>query len=292
MKNVIASLAALVLIVLLSLSCAGNTVSIDAESVTGWNRLLGEPRYRWDFLPAPLDLAGANTAGAQGAAGVEPLTPASSRNTVLASIADPFLEVIFPGLSVALVDPSDLNLPLRQVPTWVSGDLATRRTLPHHGSAPIATQAQAEPEYPEPITLDRWLEGKGRLKIRCRDNGTAQIDIRVRDLIPNRAYTVWGLWFRADGRIFPQPFGGAPNGYVTDPRGGARYERDLNFCPLEAAEGGLEGNRLLSIITHLHSDHVFYGAIPAPSALGLPPGTVTHMHLEWNFPGVGERLID
>ncbi len=269
-----------------------NVVVIQAESVTGWNRLKGEARYRWDFLDAPLDLAGANTAGAWSPDGVADLTPWSPGDTILATIADPFLETVFPGLSVALVSPDDLNVPVRDVPTWVNGSLSGRSVLPFQSEAPLATQAQADPRHPDPITLDQWLEGRGRMRIRCRPDGSARIVIRVRDLIPNRAYTVWGMWFRADGRIFPQPFGGAPNGYVTDPDGDADYERELNFCPLEAAENGLEGNRMLSIITHLHSDHIFYGAIPAPSGLGLPPGVVTHMQLEWNFPGVGTRLID
>jgi hypothetical protein len=273
---------------------ANNIVVIEAESVTGWNRLQGEARYRWEFLPAPLDLAGANTAGAHNDSGPDPLplTPFSPDDTVLVTVADPFLEVVFPGFSVAVVDPANLNVPLRDVATWVSGNLGGRVTLPYQSAAAIATQAQADPADPDPITLGDWLEGKGQMRIRCRNNGTARLTIRVRNLIANRAYTVWGMWYRADGRIFPQPFGGTPNGYVTDENGNARYARELNFCPIEAANNSIDGNRILSIITHLHSDHIFYGAIPAPSGIGLPPGAVTHMQLEWNFPGAGTRLID
>src|SRR3990167_8768344 len=71
------------------------STTIRAASVTGWNRYLGEPRYRWDFLPAPLYLAGANTVAEYNPNGVEPLplTPASSLDTVLASVADPYLEI-------------------------------------------------------------------------------------------------------------------------------------------------------------------------------------------------------
>ena len=44
--------------------------------------------------------------------------------------------------------------------------------------------------------------------------------------------------------------------------------------------------------SHLHSDHVLYGAVPVPSGAGLPLGTVGHMQLEWNLPGAGVPLLD
>lgn len=80
--------------------------------------------------------------------------------------------------------------------------------------------------------------------------------------------------------------------FITDDKGRGQLERALNFCPLKAAQEGIEGHRLLSIITHLHSDHILYGGVPIPTATGFPPGTVLHVQLEWNFPGVGTRLID
>ena len=128
--------------------------------------------------------------------------------------------------------------------------------------------------------------------IHCRNEVSAFLDIRVRNLLANRAYTVWAMWYLAEGRIFPQPFGGIPNAYVTNRHGHAHYQRKLNFCPMRAASDGIDGSRLLSIITHIHSDQVVYGAIPFPGGAGFPPGSVGSMQLEWNFPGTGVRLID
>jgi len=174
----------------------------------------------------------------------------------------------------------------------VRGDLVTRAALPFITNAAVTAQSQAAPDQPDPITLGDWLKASGNMRVSCEEDGTAEIKIKVHDLIPHRAYTVWAMWHLSDGRIFPQPFGGAPNGYITDEEGEAEYERTLNFCPLEAARNGIDNNRLLSIITHLHSDHVLYGAVPTPSGAGLPPGTVGHMQLEWNFPGAGVPLLN
>lgn len=279
----------------MQLASAGQNAAIKAENVTGWNRYLGQVRYQWDFLAPPLDLAGASTVGVYNPAAGEatPLTPDTPLDAVLATIADPFLNVTFPGaLDAFPPDPSGLNLPLREVGTWTNGLINSRTTLPFQTEAPIATQSQAAPASPDPITLGDWLKASGEMQISCSDDGTAQLKIRVKDLIPNRAYTVWAMWHLADGRIFPQPFGGAPNAYITDDDGDGELSRELNFCPLTAASQGIDGNRLLSIITHLHSDHILYGAVPTPTGTGFPPGSVLHMQLEWNFPGVGIRLID
>ena len=100
------------------------------------------------------------------------------------------------------------------------------------------------------------------------------------------------MWHLADGRIFPQPFGGVPNAYITNGNGDAVFRRMLNFFPQTAARDGIDGSRLLSIITHIHSDHILYGAVPFPGGAGFPPGSVGSMQLEWNFPGTGIRLID
>ena len=276
------------------LSCADESVDIKAASVTGWNRLLDQPRYRWDFLAPPLDIAGANTVGAYNPDGHNPLPlgPGSPPETILATVADPFLEVVFPPFQVSSANPDFINLKLRDVPSMVRGDLVTRAALPFITNAAVTAQSQAAPDQPDPITLGDWLKASGKMHVSCEEDGTAEIKIKVHDLIPHRAYTVWAMWHLSDGRIFPQPFGGAPNGYITDEEGEAEYERTLNFCPLEAARNGIDNNRLLSIITHLHSDHVLYGAVPTPSGAGLPPGTVGHMQLEWNFPGAGIPLLN
>lgn len=297
-----------------SISFAGDrhhhqrTHVIKAESATGWNRFLGQVRYEWDFLQGELNIAGARTVGVYNPGGDEaiPLTPDTPMDAVLATTADPFLNVTFPGaLDAFPPNPDGLNVPLREVGTWTSGlinrlneDAVTplvdrsRVTLPFQDNEVVTAQLQAGPASPDPITLGDWLKASGKMKIRCNKDGTTRLEIKVKGLIPNRAYTVWAMWHRANGTIFPQPFGGVPNAFITDKKGKAEIERELNFCPLEAAQEGIDGNRLLSIITHLHSDHILYGGVPTPTATGFPPGTVLHMQLEWNFPGAGIRLIE
>ena len=116
--------------------------------------------------------------------------------------------------------------------------------------------------------------------------------IKVKSLVPNRVYTVWALWLgpSVPGGFIPVPLGGVPNSYVTDKKGNATYERELNFCPTDAAKKDPVGDELtLAIIgTHLHSDHVAYGGIPAPLFEGFSPGTVVQEHLSWDM-GAGER---
>ncbi|NEO46548.1 MAG: hypothetical protein F6K53_39730 [Moorea sp. SIO4A1] len=268
-------------------------VTIEAEVVTGWNRLFGKPRYRWDFLSAPLNLAGATTMGIYNPNGQEPLplTASTRKDAVLASIVDPFLETIFPVFDLETTDPEAVNVPLRQIDTWVSGDLSVRTPLPFQLDAPVVSRSQSNPESPNPITVADWFKASGQMQINCDSRGNNRVRVRLNNLIPNRVYTVWAMWYTAEGNIFPQPFGGVPNAYITNSRGNAVFSRQLNFCPPEAAKKGIDGNRLLSIITHLHSDHILYGAVPVPLVAGRPPGTVLHMQLEWNFPGVGTRLI-
>ncbi|GAB4195668.1 MAG: hypothetical protein Tsb002_28330 [Wenzhouxiangellaceae bacterium] len=276
------------------LGSATETLNVRAENVTGWNRYLGEVRYQWDFIAPPLDVAGANTMGEYNPSGAEPfgLTAATPGDAVLASLVDPFLEVVFPPFVVELTNPDAVNVPVRETATIVGGDAITRGVLPFIEDASASERSQAAPNSPAAITLDEWFEASGRMRIRCDNHGGAELTIRVRDLIPNRVYTVWAMWHLADGRIFPQPYGGVPNAYITDGRGNALFKRDLNFCPMEASRNGIDGNRLLSIITHIHSDHALYGAVPFPGGAGYPPGSVGSMQLEWNFPGTGIRLID
>lgn len=276
------------------LASADQTLNVEAENVTGWNRYLGQARYHWDFLAPPLDMAGANTIGEYnpGATTANNLTPDAGDETVLASYVDESLEILFPPFQLEMTNPETLNVPVRETATIVSGNGVTRGVLPFIENAQATDRSYAAPNSPDPITLGDWFKASGRMVIRCQDDGSAKLRIQLKDLVAHRAYTVWAMWHLADGRIFPQPFGGIPNAYITDGQGNATYERDLNFCPMQASGEGIDGSRLLSIITHIHSDHVIYGAVPFPGGAGLPPGSVGSMQLEWNFPGTGIRLID
>ena len=268
------------------------TIVLKGEAVTGFNRLKGEIRYRYDFAPPPFDLTGAQMVDIYNPDSDTPipLTRTAPDDAILASTVDPYLEKIFPGFDINSTDPGAINVPLREIDTWVTGDLATRATLPFRADADVVSRHQADPETPSPITLGDWLKASGKMKLVCGPDRN-RVTIKVKNLIPNRVYTVWAMWLTAQTTTFPQPFGGVPNAYITDAKGRATFVRDLSFCPTRIGPAGFEGNRLMSIITHLHSDHILYGSLPVPLTGGRPPGTVLHTQLEWNFPGVGTRLI-
>jgi len=122
--------------------CAKELVSINAEVVTGWNRFLGQVRYQWDFLETPLNEAGASTVGVFNPDGDEalPLTSATPNDAILATIADPFLNVVFPGaLDAFPPNPDGLNVPLREVGTWTSGLINHLNGDPLTPAGPSAT---------------------------------------------------------------------------------------------------------------------------------------------------------
>jgi hypothetical protein len=282
----------LCLLALLPLTGWSRSIILEGEVATGWNRLFGEARYHWDFLEPPLDLAGATTLGLYNPEGGQPLpiTADTPNDAVLATIVDPYLERLFPPFKAGLTHPDAANVPLREVGTWVTGDLSRRATLAPQPAAPIVSLPLADPDVAGPITKGDWFAASGQMVVTCKE-ATNRVKIRVRHLIPNRLYTVWGMWYSADGQIVPKPFGGLPNAYVTDNHGNGMFERNLGFCPTGAALLGIEGSRLLSVISQLHSDHALYGAVWAPLFVGFPPGTVQHVQLEWNFPGTGVHLV-
>ena len=135
------------------------------------------------------------------------------------------------------------------------------------------------------------FNASGKIKVKCGKKGNS-VRINVKGLVPHRLYTFWAIWLDPSvPRFLPIPLGGAPNSYVTDEKGNATFKRELNFRLTDAAKDGVDGKTLAFIDTHLHSDHVAYGAIPVPIAAGFPPGTVLHAQLTWNL-GVGELVDD
>jgi len=262
------------------------TFNIQGYVVTGLNRILSQPAFIFpEVEPFPAGI-GFNTVGEFNPNGPDPLplTPATPGSTILASIQDPF----FDRPNFPPTDPLLVNVQLRDVATWVAPpNLQNRAALAPHLNVPTLAYSQAEPTSLTPITLEDWFKAKGKMQIKCEEDGNS-VKIKFKGLIPNRLYTVWALWVILDENdprhgIWPQPLGGVPNVYMTDKDGDATFERKLNFCPLEAAENGVNGNVLLTIATHLHSDGVAYGGLPAPIAAGSPPGIVLHAVLEWNM---------
>jgi len=256
------------------------------EAITGANRLLGEPLYSYDFAPNPL--FGFNTVDELDPVGPLPipLTPDSDSDAVLVTT--------FPNL--AAVPPEvapNLNIPLRDVGTFVNG-LLDRSPVPFHldPAAPVVGPTQANPDDPTTITLGDWLRGRGTAFTRCGRRGNF-VNIFVKKLVPNRMYSVVGLWLREDGSFRPVSFGGAPNVLMTDGRGAGHISRRLNFCPEDAGRDGVGTDHLIGVALLYHSAHVAWGAIPSPGAPGLlfPPGSMVHGHIWFDF-GAGRRIAD
>lgn len=299
LKNMRIRALLILLLVVVAGSATGATIAMARGSsgefhgiaVTGVNRLFGEPVSKYPFMPegAFRDNFGFETMGALGTGANSTLLNQSTPDrTVVASYVD--LDAV--GLPLPIMEsagPELINVPLQDIGTWVlPPNLLTREDVPSHIGGPIVGATQAEPN--KAITKGDWMNASGKLKVNCSSKRNS-VRMQVSDLVPNRVYTVWALWLDPAGptgpRFIPMPLGGAPNSYVTDDRGRATFKRDLNFCPTDAATEGVGGKRLAIIDTHLHSDHIAYGAVPAPIAAGFPPGTVLHAQLEWNL-GAGE----
>ena len=246
--------------------------TIEGVAVTGANRALGQPV--WD-LGAPFGLGGFNFVFGYNEGGNEPfdLTPEAPGNTLVATGLDPNL-----GLPPNSVDPDLLNVPFRDVAIIVD-PAGGRAQVPSVFDVPGHAPSKSAPN--DPITLDDWMEAQGQLNIRCRPNGKAKLRVRVRNVIVNGVYTLWGVFGLdtsgngAPDTIVPVALGGVPNVMIGDKNGKASIERTINFCPMTEPS-------LLTINIAWHSDGNVYGAVPELPLAGFPGGVVTHDQI--NFP--------
>ena len=254
---------------------------------TGLNRRLGQPLLEFDFMPAPFkENWGFDMLGVYNPDGPLPLplsadTPDSA---VLVSLVD--ADGVGPPQAIFQnVAPELVNVPLRDIGSYSNPKLARGGAIPSQSDGPVIGATQADPS--SPITKGDWFKASGILKVACTPEGNS-VSVNVKSLVANRLYTVWAIWLDPAGpSMIPVPLGGAPNVIITDKQGDGILERDLNFCPVDAALEGVDGKRLAGIGIHLHSDHAAYGPVPAPLAAGFPPGTVLHEHLTWNL-GAGK----
>ena len=181
------------------------------------------------------------------------------------------------GKTINDIDPTQLNVPLRNVK--VNTDLkGIQRVEPN----PIETVGRLQPSQAAPatpITLSDWIQAQGTAVITCKQDD-AKVQLSLTGLLPNRIYSVWGL-FGGDN-ISPFPLGGVPNTVVTNGRGRASFIRELNFCPMDSVRGQ---RPLIAIDIVYHSDHQNYGMVPELDLAGLVTGTVTHTQLEFLVKG-------
>ena len=162
------------------------------------------------------------------------------------------------------------NLRTHEVPKIISPD-GVRAMLPPEGSV--------APPFPptntatnQPLTLGEFRGVRGKMKVKCYADGTANVRIRLRNYQPHELLTVWAIWLTtppgaSEPAPVPLPFGGVPNVTVADRDGVARFTRTLSYCPMDPQPTG-EQLLLLDIASHV--DGNVYGSVP-----GTPPTETT-----------------
>jgi hypothetical protein len=261
---------------------------IAGVAVTGQNDVVGHPFF--DYGP-PFGTFGFANIGAYNPNGPEPvrLEKDTPPETIVATMIDPNL-LALTGVSPSLVDPSWVNVPLRDVPVQYSFGL----TMPFPGIFAADPSAKAQAAPANPITLGQWMKAGGTARIVCESDHRATVELNLHDLIPNRMYSVWstlGLSRSGVGPVFPSiPVGGVPNVLVSNSHGGAVYEREMQFCPLRPET---TDRPMLIISVVLHSNHQNYGGINGPPLESVPGGywigSVIHAHVQ--FP-VNVRVLN
>ncbi|GAB4194905.1 MAG: hypothetical protein Tsb002_26860 [Wenzhouxiangellaceae bacterium] len=256
---------------------------LEGKVATGPNRFADQPLRDYGvFLGIPAGTLGFREVGVYNPDGSEPfpLTVETDDSAILSSFVDPNF-LAFLGLTMDDIDPDFINVPLQNVKTVVDGDGVTRGQLPGIFDSVPMEKSIAAPNGP--ITWGDWKKARGFGAVRCENDGSAFINLRFRHMIPNRLYTVWGGIFHGDQGLIEEPLGGAPSAFVTDMRGNAKFERVLNFCPMEF---NAEANAQLGfLMILLHTDHMAYGGVFAPESAGLIGGTVSNIHMEFHFIG-------
>lgn len=265
---------------------------VKSEIATGVNKILDHPiRDHGVILGIPLGTLGFSELGEYNPDGNEPfpLTSETDEDAILATFLDPnFVAAI--GFDPNDIDPSFINVPLQKVKTLSESrgpdglPIVGRETLPG-----ILNTAPFQPSIAAPhndVTLKQWMRAKGKGIFKCDDKGKGSVELKMKDLLPNRLYTVWAANVSAAIGPFNQPLGGAPSAVASDDEGNGYFKRKLNFCPLEV---NAETNTQLAwVMVALHSDHMAYGGVFATNADSQFGGTVAHVHL--HFPLLGEAV--
>ncbi len=230
--------------------------------------------------------------GAFNSEGPEPLdlTPATPDSALLATLVDPGF-LLNAGLPPEEWDPSWWNIPIQYVGTNVDPADLVREALPDAASVPPWQTSKASPA--DPIYLETWKRARGVVSFECDDQGKSEFLLAARNLIPNRLYSLFGIYFNPTGMgepILTPPFGGLPNAFVSDREGSGTIRRTLNGCPTNPPEPNEPV--LLVLDLHLHSDHMLNGAHPSLPLKdgGLGVGAITHAQLE--FPINGTQLSE
>ena len=264
---------------------------IKAEPCTGPNSFLGKPLYNFGFkFGWPIGNSSFRSVGAFNPNGEEalPLTPETEHSAILATFVDPNFITVF-GIDPEDIDPADINVPIHEVKTLTemrtsAGVSIERDRLPGMFNSNAFQASISAPN--NPITLGDWLKAEGTAIIDCDKEGHSVVTIRVRNLLPNRIYTIWSINASAELGLFNWPLGGAASAIATDENGNGEIKRELNFCPLRPVSKVQA--EMLFLMVVLHSDHRIYGGAAATNSNGLLGGTISHAQL--HIPLAGKAI--
>ena len=155
-----------------------------------------------------------------------------------------------------------VNLRTDEVPKVATAD-GIRMTLPAEGDVAPPFPATNNADNVA-LTLDEFRNVTGKMKVKCRSNNSAEVDITMRNYQPHEVLTVWAIWLAtppgaSNPAVVPLPFGGVPNVAVADRDGIARFSASLSYCPMDVQPNGAQ-LLLLDISSHL--DGSVYGVVP------------------------------
>ena len=186
------------------------------------------PTIPWLNPATPLTEIGAfnPAAGATNASVITKNTPPSTHVATIRTLTDFF------GFTV---DPLLFNKTLDQIGSNFFGSMGPtdRMLIDEYEDASVGVYA-AKGVNSKP-TVDEWNAIKGRLEYSCYEDGSATVEIGIRNAFPKSLYTMWDV-----GALKPQtsqetgyavPLGGIPNVIVTDENGCGRAKVEVPYCP-------------------------------------------------------------
>ncbi len=246
-------------------------------------------------LPPFVVVAGFNTTGVfdsalgEGGGNSQPVTPATPATAVLATHFD---ETGMPmmGMSRSNVPDSVLNIPMDDNRVLIDDFGVIRDKIPCLSDTSAHNVITRSAPCSEPITLGRWNEASGVLRVRCYADGTNKLVLVMQDLMPNRVYTAWYVTENVPKVIQGFPLGGVPNSFTTNGDGYYLMQREMGFCPFAESHA-------LSFAVHMRSDGQNYGGVPVPflnqednstafdGFIGAFPGAAIHIQLNFNING-------
>lgn len=220
-----------------------------------------------------------------GATDANVITQATDNSKPVATISS-FTQ--FFGLT-GLVDPTSFNKTIDQVGSNFFGSTnpKDRTTILNYEDAFEGSYYARKGVNSKPTVKD-WNAIRGALYYSCKSNGSATVEISIKNAIPNSLYTTWDVGvskpLTSEETGYAVPFGGVPNTIITNSKGCGHAKFKVPFCPERPCEAGAATcTSFVSAVYHF--DDQVYGASPAASIMGLPAGTIAANHISWNITG-------